>query len=405
MRYVILDQDIGAPLPAVALGPEDAGLALLLRRNDRPIAFVMQPLAPATTLTAEECTRLVSRSSAMALLEDKLREELFSPPSAASTGATVTIAVCTKDRPAELSRCLDSILRLRNSSDAGVEILVVDNAPEDEATRSLVDNLNVRYTCEPRPGLDFARNRALRQATKDYVAFLDDDVEADHGWLTGLFQALAENPDAAALTGLVLPRELSSEAQVRFERRGGFRRGFAKRRYQGQQMPGNVLYPASAGIFGAGCNMVVRRDVALELGGFDEALDTGAPLPGGGDIDIFYRIIRAGYPLVYEPTMLAFHSHRRDHAGLRRQYWTWGTGFMAFVAKTYTVDSHERERLRALVRWWLLHQLGELKRSLRGRSELTLDLALAELTGGLVGLAGTYPRSSRRVNRIRQQIA
>jgi hypothetical protein len=39
--------------------------------------------------------------------------------------------------------------------------------------------------------------------------------------------------------------------------------------------------------------MILRRDLLLEIGGFDEALDTGKPLPGGGDLDIFYRVIRA----------------------------------------------------------------------------------------------------------------
>ena len=87
-----------------------------------------------------------------------------------------------------------------------------------------------------------------------------------------------------------------------------------------------------------GCNMAFRRDVLLEIGGFDEALDTGAPLPGGGDLDIFYRIIRAGYVLVYEPSYMVFHEHRESVSALRRQYYTWGLGLMAFVEKSYRND-------------------------------------------------------------------
>jgi hypothetical protein len=51
-------------------------------------------------------------------------------------------------------------------------------------------------------------------------------------------EAWAENPDAAAFTGLVLPYELATDAQILFEQRGGFRRGFEKIRY-GQVLPGN----------------------------------------------------------------------------------------------------------------------------------------------------------------------
>ena len=76
---------------------------------------------------------------------------------------------------------------------------------------------------------------------------------------------------------------------------------------------------------------------------------------------------------------------------------------MAFVAKTYAIDKDQRGKVRRLLRWWLLSQLKELRRSVTGNSHLTPDLLAAELTGGLVGLAGTYPRSVRRIERIRRE--
>ena len=70
---------------------------------------------------------------------------------------------------------------------------------------------------EPHAGLDFARNRAMREATGDWIAFLDDDTVVDSGWLCGLQAAWTECPDASAVTGLVLPYELETEAQLLFE--------------------------------------------------------------------------------------------------------------------------------------------------------------------------------------------
>ncbi|MDF5717176.1 MAG: glycosyltransferase [Rhizonema sp. NSF051] len=277
--------------------------------------------------------------------------------------------------------------------------------PSNELTQELVASLpNICYVRELKPGLDFARNRALHSATGELLAFLDDDVVVDRKWLEGLMEAWAENPDAAAFTGLVLPYELATEAQILFEQRGGFRRGFEKIRY-GQVLPGNPLYPCGAGMFGAGCNMAFRRDILLKIGGFDEALDTGAPLPGGGDLDIFYRVIRAGYPLVYEPQYLVFHQHRREGEKLRRQYWTWGLGFMAFVVKSYQSDPSQRSQLRRLIWWWIKDQLKQFKDSLSRRHVLPPTMILAEFWGGIVGLLGEYPRSLRRIEQIRRKFS
>jgi GT2 family glycosyltransferase len=196
---------------------------------------------------------------------------------------------------------------------------------------------------------------------------------------------------------------LETEAQILFEQRGGFRRGFDKVRY-GQTLPGDTSYPCRAWIFGTGANMAFRRDILMELGGFDEALDTGSSLPGGGDPDIFYRVIRAGYPLVYEPRYLVFHQHRREIKALRRQYErSWGRGFMAFLIKSYQTDPSYRPKLCWLVVWWLGEHLWKLQKSLRGRYMLPPDMVLAELWGEIVGLLGEYSRSLKRVEEIRRQ--
>lgn len=408
MSYSIVEIEVTRPLPTVSVPEEDAGLAFLLRRKGKPVGFWMEALPPHTVLTPDDLSARISEQVGSKLLSESIREELV-PPVEPDRLPSLSIAICTKDRSEHLARCLDALQVLPPSvlgRPVSVEVLVVDNAPSDSRTRALVASRpGVRYAREPRPGLNFARNRALQEAGGELLAFLDDDVTVDPGWLNGLMEVWAENPDAAAFTGLVLPYELATEAQILFERRGGFRRGFEKLRYHGQGQPGNPLYPCGAGIFGAGANMAFRRDVLLELGGFDEALDTGPPLPGGGDLDIFYRVIRAGYPLVYEPQYLAFHRHRRGLEGLRRQYRSWGLGFMAFVAKSYRTDPAQRPKFRRLVHWWFKDQLKQLLKSLLGRHVLPPRMILAELWGGVVGLWGEYTRSSKRIEQIHRQFA
>jgi GT2 family glycosyltransferase len=405
ISYAVADVELSALPPVLPLPLGRRGVGLLLRRRGRPVGFALRELPPGSVLTADEVARIALREVGAKPVEEALREELAGTAPAPGL-PPVTAAVCTRDRPEVLARCLAGLLAIRDEAarrGLRFEVLVVDNAPSDERTAERVAACpGVRYVREPRPGLDFARNRALHEASGELLAYLDDDVTVDPGWLDGLAEAWAANPDAAAFTGLVLPFELESEAQVLFERRGGFRRGFDKTRY-GQALPGNRWYPCGAGIFGAGANMAFRCDALLRLGGFDEALDTGPPLPGGGDLDIFYRMVRAGHPIVYEPRMLVFHQHRRELAGLARQYRSWGQGFLAFLVKSYGADPGHRAKLRGVARWWFKDQAKQALRSLLGRHTLPPGMVLAELRGGLAGLAGTYPRSLRRSMAIRNR--
>jgi glycosyltransferase involved in cell wall biosynthesis len=403
MVLPIFDIEITQSLPTLHLRPDQPGFALVLRRRDRPIGFILRPTFPTQEILPADLDRWIGEEAGSKVLQETLREEL-SWRTPITDYPSLSIAICTKDRPELLARCLQSIQSVVEGSSSAVEILIVDNAPSDSRTKMLVEALPtaVRYCCEPVPGLDMARNRALRETTGEYVAYLDDDVVIDRGWLRGFYEAWSENPDAAAFTGLVLPYELETEAQVLFEQAGGFRRGFDKIRY-GQVLEGNPLYPCGAGIFGAGCNMAFRREVVLNLGGFDEALDTGKPLPGGGDLDMFYRIIRSGHVLVYEPRYLVFHQHRQTLAQLRRQYWSWGLGVMAFIVKSLQSDPAMRKQHIRLIGWWWKYQLRRLKHRLRGKYPLPMRMILAELWGGLQGVCGEYPRSQSRMNHLQQQ--
>jgi GT2 family glycosyltransferase len=386
----MIDIDLTSPLPK-PLPNGQFGFGVVLRYRGVIQAFAMGPLRRRET-PAGLLNRFLIGSSEI-LLAASVRRELV-PASQLPPARTLTVAICTKDRPDLVKRCLDAVAAIRPP---WVEITVVDNASTTTATRDIVAARgDVHYFFEKRPGLDFARNRALRETTSEWIAYIDDDVVVDRGYFDGLAAAWTEHPDAGAVTGLVLPLELETEAQIIFERNGGFGRGFTPRRYA-SAVSENSLYPCGSGIFGAGCNMAFNRRALLALGGFDEALDTGAPLPGGGDLDIFYRIVRASWIFVYEPRMAVFHQHRRELPALQRQYWSWGLGFMAFVVKSYRSDEVMQPQFRRLVRWWFRYQLWRLARAAAGRGTLPLRFVLAEIVGGIRGLFGEYDRSRRRL--------
>ena len=412
MGYQLFDIEVTRPLTDLPLCSTDSGAAITLRRKGVPIAFWMQNRNGNCVVKAGDVADRAAAEAASRILREALREELTGSR-AKKTVPSLTIAICTRNRPDGVQRLLGSLSRLSVSPDASprrspMKILVVDNAPSDDRTRDLVSQKpEVSYVREPRPGLNFARNQALREARGEILAFLDDDVVVDRGWLEGLCDAWNSNRDAAAFTGQVLPMELETDAQVVFEKRGGFRRGFERVRY-GSVSPGDPLYPGGAGNFGAGANMAFSTDILRALGGFDEALDTGADVPGGGDLDVFYRTIRAGHALVYEPRCLVFHQHRRDMAALRRQYErSWGLGFMCYLTKCLKTDPERRINLVRLTLWWFSNHLGGLIAHLanraRHREHVPPSLLAGKLWGGVVGLLGGYGRSQRRVERLRRQ--
>lgn len=407
MPYHIHEVDLTRQLAPITVPEGDTGVALVVRHAGRPIGFLMQDLAAGTVLSTKDLEAIATQGIDLSSAATERGPQAFKDLTFGETLPSLSIAVCTKDRPEDLATCLDRLLRVRYAEKGGrIEILVVDNAPSDRRTFDLVRHTpGVRYVTDPRPGLDFARNCAVREAAQDILAFVDDDVTVDESWLLGLKKALSEYPDAGAVTGLVLPAELATDAQILFEKRGGFQKHFATTRY-GQSLPGHPFYPCVGGKFGTGCNMAFRTEILRKLGGFDEALDAGAVLPGGGDTDMLYRVVRAGHPLVYEPQFQVFHRHRREIQQLQRQYSrSWGMGLMAYVAKTYGTDPAQRGNLRRLVRWWFANELAELSRSLQGRHVLPPGMLVAELWGGVMGLCGTYGRSRRRARRILEQHA
>jgi GT2 family glycosyltransferase len=401
MHYGLRELEVTALPERLVLAPGAGGLGVVLRDRGRLVGFKLVARSRFGPDGALDPSGIIDAEVREATAIARLRDEMGPPP---DPPPTLTVAICSKDRWDWLGRLLDSIEPLRANTNA-FEVLVVDNASAEDRLQAVCAAREwVRYVREPLVGLNFARNRAIREARGEVVAFLDDDVVVDANWLAALRRAWAENPDAGCVTGLVLPMALDTEAQWLFEMRGGFRRDFRPLRF-GIERYRERHYPCGAGRFGAGANMSVRRALVTRLGGFDEALDTGRPLPGGGDLDIFYRILRSGAPLVYEPQAAVYHDHRRDMRVLGRQYYTWGLGFMAFVVKAMRTDAPMRPRFRRLIVWWFVYQIkrlaSRLARRVDRREPTPMRMILGEIWGGIVGLSGEYDRSRRRVAAIR----
>lgn len=315
----------------------------------------------------------------------------------------LTAAICTHDRPELLKRALASLTELDPPAS---EILVVDNAPSDGRTFALVsqDFPGARYVQENVPGLNFARNRALAEARYPILAFLDDDAVADRGWSKGFQARFTERPRLGACTGRVEPLETVTASQRLFEANGGFSRGLKAIR-----LPADMAQPlhgrnapaiAWSVSIGCGASMAVRRDAVTAIGGFDTALDMGAYCPGGGDLDILWRLLDAGNELEYQPEALAWHEHRRDMAAVERQLVGHQRGLLAFLNKSLRqAKPGTRSSIAIFLVWRCLKPLVRVGKRLIGRDPLPVRILLRMCWNSWVGASLTYSAAQREAAR------
>lgn len=278
-----------------------------------------------------------------------------------------TVAVCTRDRTDDLRRCLESLI---NMPDDGQEIIVIDNCPSSDSTRRLVEKFGrVRYVREDISGVNKARNRALKEAKNSIVAITDDDAVADPQWLRTLLRNF-EDPLVLCVTGLTMPLELDTGAQECFEKGGGFSRGFYRRLYDSAE-----IYPQDAGNAGASVNMAIRKSVSNIVGLFDECLGPGTPARSGSETELFFRILSAGYRIVYDPRAVCWHRHRRTWTEVIENIYGYKVGEFAIYTRSLLFD-------RELDTPWFAWK--QVERCLRpfGRP---LSFYIFELLGCLVG--------------------
>jgi GT2 family glycosyltransferase len=394
---------------AIGGGPDYRALWALVRERGCPRGMIQVPFAD-QLVSGEQLTAAIGALPASPAHPAPRRFPERTLPS-------ISIVIPSLLERAEgLQACLRSLGELDYPD---YEVIVVDNRPAGAAP---VDLPGVRVVREPRPGISAARNRGLEEARGEVVAFTDDDVEVDSGWLLAIGRRLSEHPEEACVTGLALPRELETSAQVALEEYyGGFGprtfepvshlmrapRGAARLRAATVDAVGDdgrvrrsfSLY--AAGSFGPGANMAFRARTLRQLGGFDLALGAGTEARGGEDLVMFARLAWRGYAVGFEPSAIVHHTHRRDEASLGRQIEGYGVGYGALLTALVLEDPRHLGRMLATavraVRVMAAGYRDKLDTS-RQPNPRTRELARLELRGMAAGPL-VYLRSRLRRSR------
>lgn len=213
--------------------------------------------------------------------------------------------VCTYKRPRLLEKALDSLAN-QTLEKSLFEIVVVDNAETNDSA-PIVDRWRERYPdhricriSELRPGLAYARNTGWERARGRYVAYMDDDAVADKNWLkAGLdcFRKLKPTPDCVG--GPIYPAYDSPKPD------------WFKDLYEIRTWGKEARWLSQGEVF-SGSNMIIKRTIVEQYGGFDvRAGMKGANIEVGEETSLFRRIREGSGGLAgffYSPEMKMFHA-------------------------------------------------------------------------------------------------
>jgi GT2 family glycosyltransferase len=259
------------------------------------------------------------------------------------------------------------------------ELIVVDQGQRDDVAAWIADlragGLNARHLPSSQRGIAAATNRGLEQVRTPFVAVTHDDCRVHSDWLTRLAARLPQVGDAVltgrvepAGDGIVLTVKVADEPAV----------------YPAPLIDGDVLFPP---------NMAFPIRLLRRVGAFDEHQSL---LTAGEDNDWAYRALRAGIPVIYDPTVRVGHLARFTPLDLPALYRRYARGQGAFYGKHLRRgDSFiARRALRDLARapWLLL-------RGLATRNVGLIAMGRGEVTGLPCGIVAGLGNDGRWVPR------
>ncbi len=121
---------------------------------------------------------------------------------------SLSVVICTRNRPDDLKRCLLSISKQNICDKKNIEVVIIDDGLlSDSALRefkTLLSGFNFAYVKKENPGLFLSRIMAVSLAKSDLILFLDDDVEVEENYFDELIKTYAENRGIVAVSGVDL---------------------------------------------------------------------------------------------------------------------------------------------------------------------------------------------------------
>lgn len=170
------------------------------------------------------------------------------------------------------------------------EIIVIDDGSTDD-TLERIKNFQVRYFYKSNGGPASARNMGIKEAKGSVVLFIDSDCIPQKNWFQSLTQPFL-NPEVSGVKGIYITRQkdlIARFVQLEFEERY---------RMLAQQETIDFVDSYCAAF---------RKEALVRVNGFDPSF----PKPDNEDVDLSFRLARAGYRMIFQPEAVVEHKHPR----------------------------------------------------------------------------------------------
>lgn len=232
------------------------------------------------------------------------------------TEGPISVVIATRDRGELPAMAVRSVLAPR---DPDLEVIVVDQSTGDATERALqplAGDPRLRYVRAASRGVSNARNLGIEQAREGIVVCIDDDCEAEPGWVEAFEAAFRLDPRIGVVAGIVraAPHD-AAEIVPAYHRDEPYLARSVREKHR---------------VEGLSACMAMRRAVWKGLGGFDPMLGAGAPFRSGAESDLVLRALEHGWWVYETPAVSVIHYGFRsgdDARELIRSYW-FGTGAM-----------------------------------------------------------------------------
>ncbi|MFN3650817.1 MAG: glycosyltransferase [Armatimonadota bacterium] len=247
----------------------------------------------------------------------------------------ITVVLPTYNRAESVRRCVLGILAC-DVEGLEVELRVVDDGSPDntaevieEVRRRYDGPIRLVYDRQPNAGQSSARNRAIRAAETDVLLFIDDDCVPDPGWIRGLVSA-DWSPGVGAVGGRLVAAQ-----------KGNWISDYCRYIRYNEFPPddGPLTFVNSAN-----CAYLARA--LQEVDGYE------CSLPRGVDHDLGWRVMLAGYRMLYQPEAVVHHFHRESLRVVLKDCWTRGASNT--VRSQLWASGKPVTPLRLLREYWVL---------------------------------------------------
>lgn len=258
-----------------------------------------------------------------------------------------SLIICSRNRPDLL---WGTVCSLFSGKHLPAELIIVDQSEKPHPQLSQMssrDGCVIHYIHSHSKGASRSRNEGLRAAVYDILVCIDDDMQLSENCYQALITAQVQAGPHAVVTGRVLPGEVKLP--------GGFVPTVVERTEPGvfQGRIGTDVLPS--------CLMSMSRFVYQTVGGFDERLGPGCRFNSAEDNDFGFRVLEAGFKIVYDPQIVIYHLAWRGNKNYFKLRWGYGRGKGGFFTKYWSLrDPYMIKRFLKDLQWRLVRFPGHL---------------------------------------------